>query len=84
MEYLLQGVGVRKPIIAREEVVINIPKAATALHIYLMHGRQFEPRNHYCLPTLVDHETPVGLRWGEWRYEAQEYEGSATLRKRLE
>ena len=37
----------RKPIIAKEKVVINVAKAATALHNYLMHGRQFEPLNQY-------------------------------------
>ena len=73
----------RKPIIAREEVVINITKAATALHNYLMHGRQFETANHYCPPTFVDYETPTGLRQGEWRYEVKEYEGLAPLHRQL-
>ena len=73
----------RKPIIAREEVVINITKAATALHNYLMCGRQFEPENHYCPPNFVDYESPSGLRRGKWRYEVQEYKGLAPLNRRL-
>ena len=73
----------RKPIIAREEVVINITKAATALHNYLMRRRQFEPENHYCPPNFVDYETPSGLRRGEWRYEVQEYQGLAPLNRQL-
>ena len=52
----------RKPIIAIEEVVINITKAATAFLNYLKHGRQFESANHYYPPTFVDYETSTGLR----------------------
>ena len=36
-----------KPIIANKKTVINVTKAAIALHNYLMHGRQFEPLNQY-------------------------------------
>ena len=73
----------RKPIIARYEVVIDITKAGTALHNYLMYGRQFEPENRYCPPTFIDYETPTGLRREEWRYEVQEYKGLVPLNRQL-
>ena len=57
----------RKPIIAKEKVVINVTKAATAPHNYLMHGRQFEPLNQYCPLKFVNYETSSGLQAGEWR-----------------
>ncbi|XP_047132525.1 putative nuclease HARBI1 [Hydra vulgaris] len=73
----------RKPIIAKEEVVINVTKAATALHNYLMHGRQFEPLNQYCPSKLVDYETPSGLQAGEWRSNISDYQGLTNLQKQL-
>ena len=47
----------RKPIIAKEEVVINVTKASTALHNFLMHGRQFEASGRYCPPTFIDRDS---------------------------
>ena len=73
----------RRPIIAKEEVVINVTKAATALHNFLMYGRQFEPSDRYCPPTFVDYETPNGLHEGAWRYEVRDYEGLAPLQRQL-
>ena len=73
----------RKPIIAKEEVVINVTKAATALHNFLMHGRQFEASGRYCPPTFIDRDTPDGLQEGEWRYEVRDYEGLAPLQRQL-
>lgn len=73
----------RKPIIAKEEVVINITKAATALHKFLMYGRQFESSDRYCPTTFIDHDTPGGLRAGEWRYEIRDYAGLAPLQRHL-
>lgn len=74
----------RRPIIAKEQVVINVTKAAIALHNYLMHGRQFESSHHqYCPPTFVDRDTPSGLQQGEWRYEVRDYVGLSPLQRQL-
>ena len=72
-----------RPIIAREEVVINVTKAATALHNYLMHGRQFEPSDRYCHGRFVDHKTPDGLQERGWRREVTDYVGLAPIRRQL-
>ena len=64
----------RKSIVAREEVVINVTKAAVALHNFLMCGREFEPeRFRYCPSGFVDHETPEGIQEGRWRRETETY-----------
>ena len=74
----------RKPIIAREEVVVNVTKAATALHNYLMHGHEFDStKKFYCPPTFIDQETPSGMRQGDWRYEIRDYQGLAPLNRQL-
>ena len=73
----------RRPIITQEKVVINVTKAATALHNYLMHGRQFEPSNRYCPDRFVDYETTVGLQEGGWRREVVDYQGLAPLQQQL-
>lgn len=73
----------RRPIVAREEVVDNVTKAATALHNYLMHGHQFEPSNWYCLTNFIDNDTPDGLREGEWRREVTDYAGLAPMQRQL-
>ncbi|XP_065642823.1 uncharacterized protein LOC136074434 [Hydra vulgaris] len=62
----------RKPIIANKKTVVNVTKAATALHNYLMH-RQFEPLNQYCPLGFVDYETSSGLLAGEWRSNVSDY-----------
>ena len=61
----------RRPIIAREEVVVAVTKASTVLHNYLMHGKQFESSYQYCPPEMVDTETNRGTRPGTWRNEEQ-------------
>ena len=75
----------RRPIIAREEVVINITKAAVALHNYLMNGRKFEAdRFMYCPIGFVDADSSNGnMRNGLLRQEIQGYEGLAPMRRQL-
>ncbi|XP_065673860.1 putative nuclease HARBI1 [Hydra vulgaris] len=73
----------RKPIIANKITVINVTKAATALHNYLMHGRQFEPLNQHCPFGFVDCEISSGLLAGEWRSNVSNYQGITTLQKQL-
>lgn len=63
--------------------MINVTKAATALHNFLMHRRQFGPSDQYCPPTFVDHDTVDGLHQGSWRYEVRDYEGHAPLQRQL-
>ena len=50
----------RRPIIASADTVTSITKAVAALHNYLMHGREFGPKNDYC---------PEGFEDGHWRKE---------------
>ena len=74
----------QKSIVAREEVVINVTKAAVALHNFLMCGREFEPeRFRYCPSGFVDHETPEGIQEGRWRRETETYEGLSPMRRQV-
>ena len=57
----------RRPIIAREEVVIAVTKASVVLHNYLMHNKDFETSYQYCPPEMIDAETVEGTRPGRWR-----------------
>lgn len=60
----------RRPIIAKVEVVTSITKAVTALHNYLMSGRQLEECDEYC---------PAGYAEGEWRNNDTETDGLVPL-----
>ena len=57
----------RRPIIAREQVVISVTKASVALHNYLMREKSFETSYQYCSPEMVDIDTIKGIRPGAWR-----------------
>ena len=57
----------RRPVIAREEVVISVTKASVVLHNYLMHNKDFETSYQYCPPEMIDTETIEGTRPGTWR-----------------
>ena len=73
-----------KSIVAREEIVINVTKAAVALHNLLMCGREFEPEQfRYCPSGFVDHETPEGLQEGRWRRETETYEELSPMRRQV-
>ena len=50
----------RRPIIASVDTVTSITKAVVALHNYLMHGREFGPKNDYYLE---------GFANGDWKKE---------------
>ena len=74
----------RRPIIARESVVVNVTKASVALHNYLMYGREFEPSScTYCPANFTDEETINGTRAGAWRGEVQGYQGLQPLPRQL-
>ena len=60
----------RRPIIAKVEVVTSITKAVTALHNYLMSGRQLGECEEYC---------PAGYAEGEWRNNDTETDGLVPL-----
>ena len=44
----------RRPIIASVDTVTSITKAVVALHNYLIHSREFGPKNDYCLEGFED------------------------------
>ena len=60
----------RKPIIAKVEVVISITKAVTALYNYLKSGRQLEECEEHC---------PAGYAEGERRNNDTETDGLVPL-----
>ena len=60
----------RRPIIASVDIVTSITKAVVALHNYLMHGREFGPKNDYCLEGFED---------GHWRKEHVETKALQSL-----
>ena len=62
----------RKPIIASDNTATSITKAIVALHNYLMHDREFGPKNDYC---------PEGFADGDWRKEHVETNGLQPLSK---
>ena len=72
----------RRPIIAREHVVISITKATVSIHNYLMRGRRFGPKS-YCPANFVDRDTPNGIQRGRWRYEVRGYQGLTELNTQI-
>lgn len=68
----------RRPIIAKVDLVVSATKAVVALHNYLMHGKSFES-NLYCPPGFADVETSNGIRRGGWRNEVDGIDGLADI-----
>lgn len=62
----------RRPINCHVGRVVQITKAAVALHNFLIGNRSPGEVHSYCPPNLIDHESPTGFRPGEWRQESRE------------
>ena len=60
----------RRPTIASVDTVTSITKAVVALHNYLMHGKEFGPKNDYCQAGFAD---------GDWRKKHVETNGLQPL-----
>ena len=56
--------------IASVDTITSITKCLVALHNYLMHDREFGPKNDYC---------PEGFTDGDWRKEHVETNGLQPL-----
>ena len=59
----------RRPINCHVDRVIQITKAAIALHNFLISSRCPREIHSYCPPSLIDCETANGFTPGEWRQE---------------
>ena len=59
----------RRAIIAKVEKVIQIKKAAVALHNFLMGKSNAQNDLNYCPPNYKDTKGPCGFRPGDWRKE---------------
>ena len=59
----------RRPIIAREDVVVSVTKACVVLHNYP--------------PEMVDRESQYGTRFGSWRDDVQNYSGLIPLQMQV-
>ena len=59
----------RRPINCHVDRIIEITKAAIALHNFLISSRSPREIHSYCPPNLIDCETANGFTPGEWRQE---------------
>ena len=74
----------RRPIIAREDVVIRVTKACVVLHNYLMHNKEFKGASYqYLPPDLIDRESRSGIRPGTWRGDVKQDSGLRPLQLRM-
>ena len=74
----------RRPIIAREEVVVSVTKACVVLHNYLMHNKEFQGTSYqYCPPELIDRDSMLGIQTGTWRNDVQQDSGLMPIQLRV-
>ena len=69
----------RRPINCHVQTVVQITKAAVALHNFLICTRSPGEIHSYCPSNLIDQESSSGLIPGEWRQEVTE--GMLPLRR---